>query len=42
MELQEITYSKHMRNQDLRGQSRDRLGKRKNEREIVILLIILS
>jgi len=35
MELQENTYNKHLRNQDLRAQSRDRLGKRKNEREIV-------
>jgi hypothetical protein len=39
MEMQEITYSKHVRNQDLRAQSRDRLGKRKNEREIVRPLI---
>ena len=36
MEQQERTYNTHMKNQDLRGQSRDRLSKRKNEREIVI------
>ena len=35
MEQQERRYNTHMKNQDLRGQSRDRLSKRKNERDIV-------
>ncbi len=35
MQQMESTYAKHLRNQEMRTMSRERLNKRKNEREIV-------